>query len=89
MEHPALDHETMLAARMKRAQAADRIAARQDHDLDALFVRVQREQLADQTEDAAGFRERAQTRALQRFILREIACLEEMVLFLEIEKRAR
>jgi hypothetical protein len=50
----------MLAARMKRAQTADRIAARQNHHFDALFARVEREQLADQPERDARLRGRLQ-----------------------------
>ncbi len=64
---------------MERAQTADWIAARQDHDFDALFIGIEREQLADQAERDTRFRGRFQPRALQRFVRCEIARFEYAV----------
>ena len=79
-----------MLGRAEHAQARDGVVARQDHHLHARRpAAVEAEQLVHQRERHAGPRRLLQARQLQLHVGAIVGGLEDAVLLLEVEQRAR
>jgi hypothetical protein len=76
--------------RTEHAHAGHRVVARQDHDLDLLLGRaVEGEQLVDERERDTGLGRAVEAFELELHVGAVVVRLEMLVLFLEVEQRAR
>ena len=89
-EYAALDAERRTAHRTEHTQSRHRIVARQDDDLDPLVaVGVEFEELLHQPERDTRFRRLLEPIELHLHVSLVVRRLEDRVLFLEVEERAR
>ena len=89
-EHAALDAELRALHGAEHAQSGHRIVAREDHDFHALHrVGVEREELPHQVERDARLRRLVESVVLQPHVRGVVGALEDGVLLLEVEQRAR
>ena len=89
-EDAALDRQAVVAADLNTRMPDTGSLRDRDHDLDPLLAgRVEAQQFAHQRERDAGRRRLIQARELQLHVGAVVGLLEDEVLLLEVEQRAR